>query len=377
MEFKLIIKKINGTLTSEEKQVFKKWYEESQRHRDYFNLVKNNYNKELDFIDVEKGWLEIQTKLKLNKSKKHYWKYAVAASVAILITFGLFFQKEKFFPPNQPQVVIENNPISIGTDKATLTLSDGSVVALEKGKNFQVENLSSNGEKLIYTTDRNIKSEIKYNYLTIPRGGQFQIALADGTQVWLNSESQLKYPEAFVEGETREVELVYGEAYFDVSSSAKHNGSKFIVLNQNQRVEVLGTEFNIKAYKEENNIYTTLVEGKVNVDNGIESQILKPNEQSVISIGNENIAVNVVDVYSETAWRKGLFSFKGKPLKEIMVVLSRWYDVEVKFIKEDLKEVRFNGVLSKKDSIREILDAIKTPKFINAYEIKDKRITIE
>lgn len=377
MEFKLIIKKINGALTSEEERVFKKWYDASQLHRDYFKSVKNNHNNELDFVDVEKGWLEIQAKLKLNKSRKHYWKYGVAASVAILVAFGLFFQKDKYFPSNQPQVVIENTPISIGSDKATLTLGDGSVVALEKGKTFQANNVNSNGEKLVYNATNAKTSETRFNYLTIPRGGQFQITLSDGTQVWLNSESQLKYPEAFGEGETREVELVYGEAYFDVSPSTEHNGTKFLVLNQNQKVEVLGTEFNIKAYKEEDNIYTTLVEGKVNVDNGVAMKILNPSEQSVISIGNENIAVNTVDVYSETAWRKGLFSFKSKPLNEIMVVLSRWYDVEVEFLDKDLEDVRFNGVLSKKDSISEILNAIKTTKFINAYDIKDKQITIE
>ena len=100
--------------------------------------------------------------------------------------------------------------------------------------------------------------------------------MSDGTQVWLNSESQLKYPVNFIKGQTRQVELVYGEAYFDVSPSVEHNGAKFKVFNQSQEVEVLGTEFNVKAYKDETNIYTTLVEGRVVIDNGALKQSLLP-----------------------------------------------------------------------------------------------------
>ncbi|WP_242133440.1 FecR family protein [Aestuariivivens marinum] len=378
MEFKLIIKKINGTLTSEEEGVFKKWYDASQLHRDYFKSVKNNHNKELDFVDVEKGWLEIQTKLKLNKSRKNYWEYGVAASVVILVTIGLFFQKDKYFPSNQPEVIIENNPISIGTDKATLTLSDGSVVALEKGKNFQADNLSSNGKKLIYTTDENIKSEIKYNYLTTPRGGQFQIALADGTQVWLNSESQFKYPETFVEGETREVELVYGEAYFDVSPSSEHDGAKFKVKSGIQEIEVLGTEFNLKAYQDETNTYTTLVEGKVAVSNGNSSkQNLLPNQQLNFDLINKTFDVEIVDVYNEISWKEGIFSFDEKSLEKIMKVISRWYDVDVLFINQDIKSEVFVGILGKEQKIEEILTSIKSFGIIENYEIDGKTILLK
>ena len=175
----------------------------------------------------------------------------------------------------------------------------------------------------------------------------------------------------------RQVELVYGEAYFDVSPSTNHKGSKFNVRNQNQDVEVLGTEFNIKAYKEEENIFTTLVDGKVTVSNFISKQVLVPNQQSIINIESKDISVNTVDVNSETSWRRGLFSFKSKPLKEIMIVLSRWYDFDFVFTSSDLEKVRFNGVLSKKDDLEELLKIIKNTNYINAYEITDKKITIK
>jgi ferric-dicitrate binding protein FerR (iron transport regulator) len=211
--------------------------------------------------------------------------------------------------------------------------------------------------------------------LTIPRGGQFFIELSDGTKVWLNSESQLKYPVNFREGELREVELVYGEAYFDVSPSAAHNGAKFKVVNQVQDVEVLGTEFNIKAYRDEQNIYTTLVEGKVEINTSSIKKILVPNEQSSFNKISNNMSVSVVDVKTEVSWKTGVFSFKSKTLKDIMNVIARWYDVDVVFENKELELLKFKGVLEKKQPIEEILLIMKS-NTITDYEIKDKVITI-
>ncbi len=301
-------------------------------------------------------------------------KYAVAAAVVVLISISLLFNNN-ISNENTPAIV--NNTIKVGTDKATLILEDGSVITLEKGKEYTAGNVKSNGEELVYNSKNSAKTEIASNYLTIPRGGQFFVQLSDGTKVWLNSESQLKYPVAFVDGETREVELLYGEAYFEVSPSTNHGGSKFKVHTQMQHVEVLGTEFNIKAYKDETNIYTTLVEGKVAISNARTRQILAPNQQSNLSVKNNDIAITTVDVYSETSWRKGLFVFKGMPLKEIMKVLSRWYDVDIVFADAKLGNVKFNGVLNKNQNLEEILTTIKNTDFINAYEIKNNKITLK
>ena len=164
----------------------------------------------------------------------------------------------------------------------------------------------------------------------------------------------------FIEGESRQVELVYGEAYFDVSPSSNHNGADFKVLNDNQEVQVLGTEFNIKAYKDEANIYTTLVEGKVAVDFNGEKQYLQPSQQS-------NLDINTKD---------GVFSFRNKPLNDIMKVLSRWYDIKVVFNSQDLEFLTFNGSLDKKLSIAEILSIIASTNNIS-YEIKNKTILLK
>ena len=124
-------------------------------------------------------------------------------------------------------------------------------------------------------------------------------------------------------------------------------------------------------------VYTTLVEGKVVVNNATHKEILLPNQQSKIDIKSKILTIDEVDVYSEVSWRDGLFSFKSKPLNEIMIVLARWYDIEVVFENIEHKAVKFNGVLSKNDSIEEILTVIMKTKFINAYDIKDKKIIIK
>jgi ferric-dicitrate binding protein FerR (iron transport regulator) len=173
------------------------------------------------------------------------------------------------------------------------------------------------------------------------------------------------------------VELVYGEALFEVSPSTKHKGSRFKVFNLSQEIEVLGTQFNVKAYKDETNIYTTLVEGKVSLSYAGTNKILKPNEQANLSLKDNNISIANIDVYNEISWRDGVFSFRKKPLGEIMKVLSRWYDIDVQFENQNTKNARFNGVLGKEQKIEDILKRIKKFKVINDYEIINKKVIIK
>ncbi len=325
-------------------------------------------------INETADWKSLKTKIDV-PVRKLYWKYAAAASVLILVSLTIFLNKENSIQLDES--IITNINIEPGTDKATLTLDDGSQIALEKGESLQTQNANSNGEEIIYKANQSNTKEVAYNYLTIPRGGQFFIKLSDGTQVWLNSESKLKYPINFISGKTREVELVYGEAYFDVSHSTYHNGDKFKVINKNQEIEVLGTEFNVKAYKEENNISTTLVQGKVTVSNAFYKQDLVPNQQAKIDLTTNRMIVNTVDIYDEISWKNGIFSFKGKSLKDIMKVISRWYDIDVVFENKELESITFKGVLGKDQNMEEILLTIKTLSIIKNYEINNKTIILK
>jgi transmembrane sensor len=376
--FELLDKYLSGETNLEENKLLLRYYESFQ--------TSTAWDESLGAIDEMKSKMLVRLQntlaseeIKVLPIKRFYsttfFKFALAASVAVLISISLLLNKNDSAKENTPLVV--NKTIVIGTNKAILTLGNGAVIALEKGKAYSAGNVKSNGDELIYNSANNSKSENIKNYLTIPRGGQFFVQLSDGTKVWLNSESQLKYPVAFVDGETRQVELVYGEAYFEVSPSTDHKGSRFKVKTQMQNVEVMGTEFNIKAYKDEANIYTTLVNGKVAISNATTKQVLAPNQQSNLSLKNNSINITTVDAYSEIAWKKGLFVFKGMPLKAIMKVLSRWYDVDIEFANATLGNVKFNGVLNKNQKIEDILLTIKNTEFINAYEIKDNKIIVK
>lgn len=380
----IIAKFLTNQASASELSELEIWIQDSNNKELFNEYVKINYAieynmKQFDSQKLKSKLLEAFAREKKERKLKKLRKviyYSAAAVVLGIVTTTYFYRTSLANKSIVAPAIIVNNTIETGTDKAILTLEDGSVVTLEKDKTYEKGNVTSNGKELVYNTNNKSKSGLAYNYLTIPRGGQFQIKLADGTKVWLNSETKLKFPVAFAEGSLREVELIYGEAFFDVSPSTAHKGAKFKVLNKDQEVEVLGTEFNIKAYKDEDKIYTTLVEGKVTVSGFNSKKYITPNQQSIINLKSGDITIKPIDAYNEVLWTKGIFSFKSKTLKEIMTVMSRWYDVEVVFKNTELEKVKFNGVLSKNDNIKEILTIIKKTNFINEYEIKDQKIII-
>ena len=382
----LIVKFLNHQASFSELEELELWIKNPKNEELFNSFVRTNYAIDFNLIkfDSEKVKArlaeEIAKERKVIKLKKQRIKlYYVAAAVMIGLFTSAYLFKDSLFGPSiysEPNNVISNTIVP-GTDKATLTLEDGSVVLLEKGNNYKNQNANSNGEEIVYEADKVNDNHIAYNYLTIPRGGQFHVVLADGTEVWLNSESQLKYPVSFVNGESRIVELVYGEAYFNVSPSTEHLGAKFNVLNKSQEIEVLGTQFNVKAYKDELNIFTTLVEGKVNITTQGGNFDLKPSEQSILNLQDNNFSIASVNVYNEVSWREGVFSFRRMPLEDIMKALSRWYDIEVDFESPDLKKVGFNGVVGKDQNIKEILDIIKNFGVIKDYEVINKKVIIK
>ena len=327
-------------------------------------------------IDKKGDWKKVESRIEVSVHKL-YWRYIAAAIIVIALT-STYFLSDSVFNSNKEIItpIIVDNQIMPGNYKAILTLETGETVALEKGKVYHTQNANSTGEEITYDITGINKKEIVYNTLTIPRGGQFKIKLSDGTLVWLNSESQLKYPVNFVDGESRQVELVYGEAYFEVSHSVEHKGSHFKVHNNAQDIEVLGTKFNIKAYKDENHIYTTLVEGKVALQANKNHRVLVPGEQLNLNKESQSFIITTPDIKPEISWREGLFSFKGKTLKEIMKVLERWYDMDVVFENKSLENAEFIGVVRKNQDIEEIMSLIKSIT-INNYEIHGKMVILK
>ncbi|GGK50586.1 MULTISPECIES: FecR family protein [Flavobacteriaceae] len=378
----LIIKYLNDELNDSERETLVNWLNNSENKavfKKYIVLNRSlNYKyQKFNYKDPLDSALEEITKKNAKAPKKiiklrSLFKYA--AIFIVVIGTGFYFFKNNFNKSNTPKIV---NEIKIGTDKATLTLENGTNIALEKGKVFNSGTVNSDGEKIIYNSNSTTTTEeITYNYLTIPRGGEFYIVLEDNTKVWLNSESQLKYPVAFVKGKTREVELLYGEAYFEVSPSTNHNGDKFKVHTQQQTIEVLGTQFNVKAYKENKEIYTTLAEGKVKVEIDGITKMLKPSEQTTYNKTTKSINVTTVDVSYETAWRTGYFNFTNKAFVEVAEVLARWYNIEFHFENKTLEQFKINGVISKNQNVEYFLFTLKNIENIN-YKIKDNHIYIK
>lgn len=342
---------------------------------DYFtSIFMTKYDLQMAKSKIHKRIRLIEKRNKLER----YKKIAFAASIILLVGISLFNQ----FYFNE--TIIIRDPIVIGTDKAVLTLENGDQVILEKGQKFQNKTVNSDGKELSYSiknrSSSNFKNEkIAFNFLTIPRGGQFSLNLEDGTKVLLNSDSKIKYPVKFIKGKKRQVELLYGEAFFEVSSSKNNNGSEFIVSTKTQKINVLGTKFNVKSYRRDDVITTTLVEGKVKVENGENQILLFPNQQSKVDSNSAIIDVSDVDVFQQISWINGLFSFNDTSLEDIMYTLSRWYDLEFIFKSSNQKKFIFSGILERTKSIEDILFIIEKTSSSNEinFEINNKTIIID
>ncbi|TNJ46083.1 FecR family protein [Tamlana fucoidanivorans] len=341
---------------------------------DALNEEAVEYNvKQLQSIDTENDWKKVASQLEPKPKPLIASFYKVAAVLILLISVAYVILT---LSPTNEHLKSEESQVLAGTDKAILTLSDGSEIALEKGVPFKNELVQSNGKRLEYHNESTHTFEV-FNYLTVPRGGQYQIALSDGTIVWLNADTKLKYPAAFKKGAPRIVELLYGEAFFEVSPSTDPNKDMFQVRTKHQTIEVVGTKFNVKTYSDEPNIVTTLTEGRITLEIDHKTRALKPGDQAILNRQSKRLNITKINTEYATAWMNGYFNFKDKPLKEIMQVLSRWYDVDVHFEDAHLETVKFSGILSKTQHLNDILKGIQITNAITAYDINNKTVTIK
>jgi len=379
---KIIVKYFSRSASIDELETLSKWMTDPINVDFYREFVEINYLADYSFIDFDsenekQKILKMIRQKRLTKNSFEIFKYA--AGVILIIGLGYLMTDYKFKTPINDITKTVNTVIEPGTNKATLTLDDGSLLILANDEKVKTQNADSNGEVITYNAPKKKSDKIKYNYLTTPRGGQYSLVLSDKTSVWLNSESQLKYPVAFIEGETREVELIYGEAYFDVFNNPNNKASKFKVLNKSQVIEVLGTEFNLKAYRDEDYIYTTLVEGNVAIKlkNGDKKNIF-PEQQAKWNPTNNSFSLKTdINLMNEISWRYGVFNFDGKPLAEIMKTVSRWYDIEVRFLDKKIEEKEFVGVIRKNRNLEDILQNLINFEVIKDYEINEKTVILK
>jgi len=278
------------------------------------------------------------------------------------------------------------NDLTPGGNKAVLTLANGAQIILDSATNGALTQQGNtkiikldNGQLSYNSVNGSSSSpktgEILYNTVSTPRGGQYQVVLADGSKVWLNAASSLRFPTSFT-GNAREVTLT-GEGYFEVT----HDDAKpFKVLANGVEIKVLGTHFNINAYKDEPTIKTTLLEGSVKVGIGAASKTIRPGEQAQIESHdnslNPNIMVQSVDVDATVAWKNGRFIFHGNNILSVMRQLARWYDVEVSY-EGNVTDEEFVGVInrSRYENISEILDMLEKTRTVS-FAISGHHVTV-
>ncbi len=275
------------------------------------------------------------------------------------------------------QQIVEFKDISTpGKPSAILTLSSGEKIQLGESENKIIKEKNSTNinidstNSIKYDSKETQTEELVYNTVIVPKSGEYSLVLSDGSKVWLNSETTIKYPVKFI-GKTREV-FLSGEAYFDVQKDASR---PFIVHNKRADVKVLGTSFNVMSYEDEEKAEITLVSGKVEVLKGKEAKRIMPGEQAKIGNEIEGIKVNKVDTRYYTSWREGVFYFDNANLYDLTRKLSRWYNVEFFFEDNSLKELRFSGAVTKYRSIDYLLDLIEKTNNVD-FRIKGDAIWI-
>ena len=400
---------LRQTLSDEEHDELDEWMTTSDENQQLFEELTDPATiqkglAEMDTVNEAASLERIKSKIYFSNEKsiprKRRWRqYNIAASIILLAGLLIFFQVMKR-KTKDDKVIVETNKIQPGGNYATLTLGNGQTINLHEAKNGLID--SANGSEVLKTAEGQLSYESSsiandaYHILTTPAGGQYSVLLPDGSRVWLNSSSSLKYPVAFT-GKERVVELT-GEGYFEVAPSTSpgltatpsrggygEGGGKtpFIVKVGNMEVEVLGTHFNIMAYGDEPSIQTTLLEGRVALrpfdkltaqgDNHATFE-LKPGEQGQMGNDRELKIMSGVDVEEVVAWKNGLFKFKDAPIEEIMRQVGRWYDAEVVY--EGKVNYHFNATIYRKEPVNKLLGILEETERVH-FRIEGKKIFVK
>lgn len=349
----LLIKYQHGTCTETEKQLVESWYMQ----------FEDTGAAELTADERRADLAEIRSSLPGMKQPQRFWNFSrlMAAAVAILVvSAGLYFYRYSTVKKEGQTAGVSKSKIVPGGNKAILTLANGQKISLTDARNGQIAGQkgiritkASNGQ-LVYTVTSNEQTlSSEYNTIETPKGGQYQVVLPDGSKVWLNAASSIRFPSSFPLAERRV--YVTGEAYFEVT----HNKARpFIVSVAGQEVEVLGTQFNVMAYADEADVRTTLVEGSVKLSKDKLSAVLTPGQQGFIARGQSAYSIANADINTVTAWKDGRFVFNGTNLYSLMRQLSRWYDVAVTY-EDGVENDVFFGKISRSADLAKVLKILE------------------
>ena len=378
----LIAKQLWEGLSDHEKQELQEWIQASPDNSTlYDELVRRErvrqYIEKRESIDVRKYMAVCERELGLGGKRRmiHWlWGYAAAIFVLCVVGIGIWMNEREEVGVTE----IAQTTIEPGKAKALLILGDGREIELSnRNVNKALEEsgivIVNDSSRIEYRRNTGGGDKEVMNKIIVPTGGEYNLILSDGTWVYLNAESVITYPQKFV-GEKREVTLE-GEAYFQVTASKEH---PFIVKTKDMDVLVTGTEFNVKAYPDELNVQTTLLRGKVAVFAGIDKKEkieIEPNQQAEWSRENVKLQVWEVDPDLFVAWKNGQFLFRQDRLEDIMKTLARWYDMEVFYLDESIKNMAFAGKLDRSEDITPILNVLRATDKLTV-EVNGKRIVL-
>lgn len=321
---------LTGTITPEEAKEYADWYNAGQDAPVDIPaaLASSESDHEQRMLRQIKNNLGMQQSTS-TRVRKYVWWAAAAILLGVVTTSYLLTHRTP--TPQPPLAAIQD--VMPGSDKAILTLGNGQQVILDSSSSGQIAAqgnvaiIKKDDGSLLYTSPENTHThEVLYNTLTVPRGGQYKLTLPDGSRVWLNAASTLKYPTAFT-GPQRIIEL-NGEGYFEVAPQA---GKPFFVYTRQVKVAVLGTSFNIMSYPDEKNVYTTLLSGAVKVTSGQQEKLLTPGHQAIADNDNNEMLVQEVETSQTIAWKEGMFRFAGNNIPMVLRQISRWYDIDIEY----------------------------------------------
>ena len=386
----LIIKHLKDELAVEEQLELQGWIDASDKNRAVFERLIDidGLNEDLrEFHEARVNiWNKVGARIEAGELAsppvRPLWRrirvYVVAASLLIIFATSYFWLASLFHAPSKARPAsapLVAQDVAPGGNKATLTLGDGATIVLEKTVNGSLAvqgaaHVSKEKNLLSYTTgtEKVTSPAIVYNTLTTPRAGQFQVVLPDGTKVWLNNASSLRYPTSFT-GSSREVELT-GEGYFAVAK----NRHPFSVKVRDLTVAVLGTSFNVMAYDDEPGIKTTLISGKVSITAAAKQSVLSPGEQSIVDHSGAITILKDADVAAATAWQRGYFQYTHANIADVLRQLARWYDVEVVFTIPIPENYTFDGEIDRSLNLSRILKHLEKKDL--HYQIEGKKLIV-
>ncbi len=342
--------------TSEREEV-EVWMEENDRNRNYFRDFQKIHLELLWSVQARETRTDFNAfRRKLRKPLGVKLWYRVAAVVALVVCIGGWFVWSE---SSTDELLSRNEMIQPGKVQAKLYLSSGVAVEIgDEARDLKEQDgtsikVSETGKLSYEKESADGSSKVVMNRVEVPRGGEFSLVLEDGTQVWLNAESELRYPIHFT-GKERVVYLK-GEAYFNV---VKNSDAAFLVQVDEFTVKVYGTEFNVNAY-ESDRVETVLTQGSVSMRCGGEEVMLKPNQKGAYFKSDGTMWVEDVNVLPYVAWKNGDFIFKDESLESIMNKLARWYDLDVFYQNKELKEIRLSGNLKRYKDVRDLFHAFE------------------